>query len=212
VVQRLIADYTCIVPYTDADRWQSLQRKINNDYLHGVEADLAVESEVNQFAAKLQAEHGPLYGIVHLVGGFSGGSVADTAPAEWERMLMLLLSRAFLVLHTFVPQLRERGEGRIITIGSAAVATRPSGIVAYNVAKVGLNTLTDTLANELKGTRITANTLLPGSLATGPMLESMPREKLVPLEYVANAIAFLLSTEAAGITGASIPITVTGTS
>jgi NAD(P)-dependent dehydrogenase (short-subunit alcohol dehydrogenase family) len=205
-----VTDYSCIVPYTDADKWQALQQAVQSEHLHGVAANLADENVIDKVAADLRSHHGPLYGIVHLVGGFSSGSVEETAPAEWERMMALLLGRAFLVLHTFVPQLRERGEGRIITIGSSAVATRPAGIVAYNVAKAGLNTLTDTLANELKGTRITANTLLPGSMATGPMLESMPPNKLVPLEYVANTIAFLLSDQAAGITGASIPITVTG--
>jgi NAD(P)-dependent dehydrogenase (short-subunit alcohol dehydrogenase family) len=78
------------------------------------------------------------------------------------------------------------------------------------VSKAGLAVLTEVLANDLKSTKVTANILLAGSLGTPPMRQSVDDNKLVSLDRVAATIAFLLSDEAASITGASIPITITG--
>lgn len=211
VVQRLVGDYVCIVSYRSADEWAALQQAINQpDRLSGAQVDLADQAAVTRFVADMRAQHGSLYGVVHLAGGFAGGSVEDTTLESWNDLLTRNLTSTFLVLHATLPLLKEHGAGRIITIGSAAVATRPAGIVAYNVSKAAVAVLIESLANELKGTGITANTLLPGSLATPAMLKQMSRNKLVSLERVADTIAFLLSDAGAGITGASIPITVTG--
>lgn len=213
VVRRLLPEYRCIVPYIVDQEWQSLQREVAggaSEQLHGIALDITDAQAVARAAAELRTQYGPLYGVVHLAGGFSGGSVAETSLDDWHKLLALNLTSAFIVLHATVPQLQERGVGRVITIGSAAAVQRPAGLVAYNVSKVGVGVLTESLAQELKGTRITANTLLPGSMATPAMLAQMPRDQLVPIERVADTIAFLLSDAAASITGASIPITGAG--
>lgn len=211
LVKRLIADYTCIVTYRAPREWEALQSTLEQtERLHGWQADLTDEAATSRVAQEIRAQHGPLYGLVHLVGGFSGGTVEATTLNDWNTLIAQLLTTTFLALHTFLPQIKEHGTGRIITVGSAAVRTRPAGLAAYNVAKAGVAVLTEALANELKGTRITANTVLPGSLATPAMLEHMRPDQLVPLERVADTIAFLLGDASDSITGASIPITVTG--
>lgn len=214
VVRRLLPEYRCIVPYIVEQEWQSLQDEnassAGSSQLHGIHLDITDATALSQAVAELRDQHGPLYGVVHLAGGFSGGSVAETAVDDWNKLLTLNLTSVFLVLHAVVPQLQERGVGRVITIGSAAALDRPAGLVAYNVSKIGVQVLTESLAHELKETRITANTVLPGSMATPAMLSQMRRDQLVPLERVADTIAFLLSDAAASITGASIPITGTG--
>lgn len=211
VVRRLLPEYRCIVPYIMEHEWESLQRENGaSAQLHGLSLDITDAAAVQRTADELRDQYGPLYGVVHLAGGFSGGSVVETALEDWNKLLMLNLTSAFIVLHATLPQIQQRGVGRVVTIGSAAVASRPGGLVAYNVTKAGVNVLTESLAQELKDTRITANTVLPGSMATPAMLTQMRRDQLVPLERVADTIAFLLSDAAASITGASIPVTGTG--
>lgn len=214
VVRRLLPEYRCIVPYIVEQEWQSLLREnadsAGTDQLHGVHLDITDADALTAALSELRDQHGPLYGVVHLAGGFSGGSVAETTIDDWNKLLTLNLTSVFLVLHAVVPQLQERGVGRVITIGSAAALERPAGLVTYNVSKIGVQVLTESLAHELKQTRITANTVLPGSMATPAMLSQMPRDQLVPLERVADTIAFLLSDAAASISGASIPVTGTG--
>lgn len=210
VVRRLIAEYTCVVPYIAAREWASLQGAIGNERLHGIEADITDEATLQRMAQQIREQHGPLYGVAHLAGGFAGGSVEATTLDDWNKLIALNLTSTFLVIRTLLPLLQANGAGRIVTVSSAAALDRPAGLAAYNVSKIGVQTLTEVLANELRGTRITANTILPASMATPAMLKQMPADQLVPLERVADTIAFLLSDNAASINGASIPITETG--
>lgn len=210
VVERLIREYIVIVTYRAASEWAALQAQIGDERLHGFPADLADPVALDGVVGEIKQRWGPLYGLVHLAGGFSGGSVLESSPDDWQRMLDRNLNSAFIAIHAVLPQLMERGEGRVIAVGSAAAVKLSAGIAAYNVSKLGVANLVETLAGELTDTRITANVLLPGSMATPAMLESESADKLVPLRYVADTIAWLLGDAAAGVTGARIPITVTG--
>jgi len=211
VVKRLINDYRCCVTYRAAGEWEALQGEIDgNDRLLGFPADVTDPASLGGALDDIKQRWGPLYGLVHLVGGFSGGSVADTSPDDWNKQLALNLNSTFFAMHAVLPQLIERGQGRIIAVSSAAAAKLSPGLASYNVSKLGVANLVETLARELKGTRITANVLLPGSMATPAMLKSESPAKLVPLRYVADTIAWLLSDAAAGVTGGRIPITVHG--
>jgi NAD(P)-dependent dehydrogenase (short-subunit alcohol dehydrogenase family) len=213
VVRRLLAEYTCFVLYRSPDSWQALTAAVGaSDRLHGLHADLADTGAVQRSVEQIRSQSGPLYGLVHLAGGFEMGSVQETTLESWNHLLTTNLTSAFTTIQAVLPQLREQNTGRIITIGSSVVPSRPAGIAAYTVSKAALNALTELLANELKDTAITANILLLGSLATPAMLQHMSREQLVPLERVADTIAFLLSDAAANVSGASIPVIVTGQS
>lgn len=212
VVGRLLADHSCVVLYRSVKAWTALQQAVGpTERLYGVEADLSDEAAVQRAVSEARAHVGPLYGLVHLAGGFlAGGSVEETTTDTWNRLLQHNLTNAFVTMRAVLPQLRARGAGRIVAVGSSATLTQPAGIAGYVVAKAGLHVLTDVLAKELKGTGITVNIVLPGSMATPPMLQEMSRDKLVPLHRVAETIAFLLSDAAGSITGAGIPITVPG--
>ncbi len=211
VVKRLLDDgYRCVVVYRTEDKWQQLQQDVQHELLHGVEADLREEDAVAAAVTQARDLGNGLYALVHLAGGFDGGKVEDTSIESWTTMLHSNLTSAFIVARAALPHLRANGAGRIVTIGSSEVPKRPAGLAAYTVSKAALAVLTEVLANDLKNTKITANILLAGSLGTPPMRKSVDDHKLVSLDHVAATIAFLLSNEAASITGASIPVTVTG--
>jgi NAD(P)-dependent dehydrogenase (short-subunit alcohol dehydrogenase family) len=211
VVKRLLDDgYRCVVVYRTEDKWQELQQEIQHDLLQGVEADLREEDAVAAAVAQARDLDNGLYGLVHLAGGFDGGAVEDTSIESWTTMLHTNLTSAFVVARAALPHLKANGTGRIITIGSAEVPKRSAGVAAYTVSKAALAVFTEVLANDLKNSKVTANILLAGSLGTAEMRQAMNNNKLVSLDRVAATIAFLLSDEAASITGASIPVTVTG--
>lgn len=213
VVRQLIAEYTCYVLYRSEQAWQSLIQEVGaSERLHGLKADLADADAVRRSVEQIRRTSGPLYGLVHLAGGFEMGSVQETTLESWNNLLTTNLTAAFTVIQAVLPQMREQNAGRIITIGSSVVAGRPGGLAGYVVSKAALNALTEVVANELKDTRITANILLLGSLATPSMLQHMSSEQLVPLESPAYTIAFLLSDVGGHISGASIPVVVTGQS
>jgi NAD(P)-dependent dehydrogenase (short-subunit alcohol dehydrogenase family) len=150
------------------------------------------------------AELGEHYALVHLVGGWTGGKVADTSFETWSRMLALNLTGAFLTIRESLARVSR--PGRIVAISSIASLNPTPGSAAYTVAKSALNTLIQTVAAEHRSTGLTANALLPDAMATPAMLRDTDAAKLIPVERVAETIAFLLSQEAANITGALIPL------
>lgn len=181
VVERLSRDYDCIVPG---------------------HAQLDVTSE--ESVRRTFEEIGEHYALVHLVGGWTGGKTTETSLETWSRMLSLNLTAAFLTIRESLPRLTR--PGRIVAVSSIATLSPAAGSTAYTVAKSALNALIETVAAEQRGSGITANAVLPDSMATPAMLRSTDASRLVPLGEVAETIAFLLSEKAAGITGALLPI------
>jgi len=148
--------------------------------------------------------------LVHLVGGFAGGTpVAGTDDATFERMLDLNLRSAFHILRAVIPVMRASGFGRIVAIGSrAAVEPQPS-IAAYSASKSALVSLMRSVAMENKDTAITANVILPGTMDTPANRAADPTAdfaKWIDPQQVANLALWLASDAATQITGAVIPV------
>ncbi len=183
VVARLQRDYECIL-------------------LRHRDVDLNDAASVRNALAKIDEP----YGLVHMAGGYAGGSVSETDDATWQQMIGLNLTSSFNVIRETLARMRRDQPGRIIAISSEATKTKPKSAAAYAISKTGLNTLIELTAKELAGSGITANALLPGTLATAAMQKEMPDAKLVPLDRVAESILFLLSDAAASINGALIPL------
>ena len=181
VVRRLSRDYHCIVP-------------------GHTQVDLTSEDSVR----KAFDDVGSIYGLVHLVGGWSGGTVRETSLDTWSKMLALNTTAAFLAARGALAHMTN--PGRVVVVSSIATLKIGGGSVAYTVAKSALNALVQVLAAEERSSGITANAVLPDAMATPAMLQSTDAAKLVPLERVSETIAFLLSDAAAGTSGALIPI------
>jgi NAD(P)-dependent dehydrogenase (short-subunit alcohol dehydrogenase family) len=169
----------------------------------GVKADLADPASVR---AAVQSIAKPIYGLVHLAGGYAPGSIAETSDDTWSSMLALNLTGAFVAIRETLAVMDRDSAGRIVVIGSEASLTKAPGSAAYTVSKSGLNALIEIAAKELRGSKITANALLPSALDTPAMRGAMPREKLVPLAKVGESLLFLLSDAASHISGALIPL------
>ena len=172
--------------------------------VRAIHADLADAASVREALQRLGAQP---FGLVHLAGGFEPGTLAETTDDVWAKMLGLNLTGAFVAIRETLAVMDRAAEGRIVAISSDAARTKAKGSVAYTVSKSALNTLVELTAKELAGTCITINALMPTSLDTPAMRQVMPQEKLVPLSRVAETIAFLLSSQAAHIQGALIPLT-----
>jgi len=163
-----------------------LQRDYHCVLLTHAMADLSDANSVNEAFAKI----GEIYALVHLVGGFAMGSVAETSSETWSQMLALNLTGAFNTAHAALPHLTR--PGRIVAVSSIAAIEKRAGVAAYAVSKSALNTLVEVIAKENPG--ISANIVAPDTLT--PEL----------CERVAETIAFLLSDAAANISGAVLPL------
>jgi NAD(P)-dependent dehydrogenase (short-subunit alcohol dehydrogenase family) len=169
-------------------------------------ADLTDSASVRRALSRIVAEHGPPYALVHLAGGFAAGSLLDTNDETWSEMIATNLTAAFNVARETLAVMDRSAPGRIVAISSDAARIKGPGMAAYTISKSALNTLVEVLARELSATQITVNALLPTALDTPAMRATVAREQLVPLDRVAETIAFLLSDAASSITGALLPL------
>jgi len=152
---------------------------------------------------------GHLHGVVTTVGGFAMGRLADTGPAEWERMFKLNVETTWNIYRAATPALRQAGGGSLVGIGSAA-GLRGSGQMApYAATKSAVMRLTESLADELRPDKIRVNAVLPNTIDTPQNRAAMPNadtSRWVQPTEVAEAILFLLSGAASGISGALVPV------
>jgi NAD(P)-dependent dehydrogenase (short-subunit alcohol dehydrogenase family) len=165
-------------------------------------ADLATGEAARQVAARVVSEFGRIDALIHLMGGFAGGtSVADTDDATMEQMLDMNFRSAFFMARAVLPQMRAQTAGRILVIASRQGAEPAAMVGAYSASKAAIIALVKAIALENKDLGITANTVLPGSMAT----PGNPTGT-IPTDQVAAILAHLASDAAAQITGAAIPV------
>jgi NAD(P)-dependent dehydrogenase (short-subunit alcohol dehydrogenase family) len=155
-------------------------------------------------------QRGPLDALVHLVGGFSGGSpLTETTDQTWDGMMDINLRTAFCAMRAALRPMTTAGRGRIVAIGSR-VAVEPSpNFAAYAVSKAALVALVRNVAAEGKKSGITANIVLTSTIDTPQNRKAMPDAdftRWVTPQSIAKLIVWLASDAAADTSGAVIPI------
>ncbi|MFI4984360.1 MAG: SDR family oxidoreductase [Solirubrobacterales bacterium] len=153
----------------------------------------------------------------------NAGITTTIAPAhkmsaeQWERDVDVNLTGSFRTVQACIGGMRERGYGRIVVISSIAALGGLPGQVAYAASKAGQLGMVRTLASESAAYGITVNAILPGLVATEQVLampdavrervlRAVPTGRLVEPAEIAAAVAFLVSAEAAQISGQAIAV------
>jgi NAD(P)-dependent dehydrogenase (short-subunit alcohol dehydrogenase family) len=102
------------------------------------------------------------------------GKVWETSPFAWQKLIAVNLVGPYLCARAVLPQMLDRGSGRIINISSAVAEQNLEGASAYNASKAALERLSGTLATELTGSGVVCVTLRPGQVDT-PMQADIRR-------------------------------------
>jgi NAD(P)-dependent dehydrogenase (short-subunit alcohol dehydrogenase family) len=200
------------IPYAVAEERAALEAQLGPDRrarLLAIAADVTDEAAVGKFVQAVRDRHGRVDALVNAVGGFAGGDLVSTSRSEWERMMTLNLTSAVIACRAVLPAMIAAGSGRIVSIASRAVIPPQGGFIAYTVSKAAVITLTQALAQEVRGHGITVNAVLPSTMDTPANRRAMPdtdRSGWVSPADVAGVVAFLLSERAAAVTGAAVPV------
>jgi NAD(P)-dependent dehydrogenase (short-subunit alcohol dehydrogenase family) len=148
--------------------------------------------------------------LINTVGGFATGPVNDDTLDQWDLMMNLNARVALVTSIAVLPAMQAVRYGRIVHIAASPGLKAGANQAAYAASKAAVLRLTESIAAENRANRITANCILPGTIDTPQNREAMPDAKVsdwVSPASIARLIAFLVSAEAAVVSGAAIPAT-----
>lgn len=190
-------------------------RREFNVTVFGVQLDITDQQSVAAAVRQIEDAVGPVDILVNNAAIRPFAPLHEVTLTEWNNVLAVNLTGAFLCTQAVVPGMKERRWGRIINIGGQAAYTgRPNRIHAVT-SKAGIVGFTRALAQELAPYGITANCIVPGVFRTTRTADWHPNveehyaavTELVPLgrlgrpEDLAPAVVFFASEEAGYITG-----------
>ena len=121
------------------------------------------------------AEFGPVAVLVNNAGAAASMSVIKTSLDEWNRLMAVNATGAFLCTRTFLPGMIERKWGRVVNVASTAGLHGAKYIAAYSAAKHALMGFTRSAAAEVATTGVTVNAVCPGYVVTDMTTESLDR-------------------------------------
>jgi 3-hydroxybutyrate dehydrogenase len=218
--------------FGDAGEIEELRSRLASTYDARVVysgADMSNATEVRCMIAHATRELGRVDVLVNNAGIQHTASVQDFPVPRWDAILAINLSAVFHATAAVLPQMLERGWGRIVNVASVHGLVASTQKVAYVAAKHGVIGLTKVVALETAGTGITCNAICPGWVLT-PLVQQQidalaARERITPDaarsrllgekqpsgEFATPAqigalTAFLCSEDAAQIRGAALPV------
>jgi len=192
-------------------------------------ADLSDPAAIAEMMAYARDVLGPVDILVNNAGIQHVCPVIDFPTAKWDAILAVNLSSAFHTIRAALPEMIERGYGRIINVASAHGLVASPYKSAYVAAKHGVIGLTKTVALEAATSQVTCNAICPGfvltplvenqieeqarahgipveKVVTDVLLASQPNKRFSTVQEIGALAAFLCGPGAGTITGASLSV------
>ena len=143
--------------------------------IEGYPVDVTDESAVGQFIDRVIQKHGRLDAMVNTVGAYAGGvKLWDLDTRVFEQMIALNLRSGFLLSRAAIPAMLKNGRGAIVNVASKAAFEHTAGDAAYAASKAGALAMMDSLAEDLKGSGVRVNSILPSIIDTEANRKAMP--------------------------------------
>jgi NAD(P)-dependent dehydrogenase (short-subunit alcohol dehydrogenase family) len=167
--------------------------------------DLLDEAATREWADDLARRHGHVDGLVHLVGGWRGGTPIEEAPLEdWGWLEQLLVRTVQHTTRAFLPHLLASGRGRVVGISAGQAQAPTHTNAAYAAAKAAADAWLLALSDRVRGSGTTANLVVVGAIVTPAMRAEEPGRDFTtftPAEEIAEAVAYLSADAAAAMNG-----------
>lgn len=173
------------------------------EFYHG---DFTDEADVERVVSAVVDDHGRLDCLLNIAGTWKGGSPIDETDVDtFDFLFDVNLKTMFLACKHAIPHLRET-EGAIVSVSARSSLEGGEGDGPYRASKAGVRLLTETIAEENKGS-VRANAVMPSVIDT-PMNRDMmtPKDEWVKPEQIARVMLFLCSDAAEVTSGAAVPV------
>jgi NAD(P)-dependent dehydrogenase (short-subunit alcohol dehydrogenase family) len=181
--------------------------------------DVTDKAQVESAIAQISQDHGPVTVLINCAGNLRPTRVIDIPEEEWDLVVGVNLKGTFLCSQAVLPGMIAQGWGRIVNLSSTAGKNVSTvGGAHYTAAKAGILGFTRHLASEVAAHGITVNSVCPGLIDTQMVSKTISAERMAeygrsfPIprlgkpDEVAAMIRYLVSEEAAYVTGASFDI------
>ncbi len=201
-----------VVTYRKPEELDTLKKLAagNGAQLDGYDVDVTEEAEVGKLVEAIVARHRRLDAMVNTVGGYAGGvKLWELDTRVFEQMLALNLRAGYALSRAAVRVMLKQGSGAIVNIAAKAALDHGAGAAAYAASKAAAVAMMDSLAEDLKGTGIRVNSVLPSIIDTEANRKAMPKAdfaKWPKPEDIARVIVFLCGDGAKVIHGAAVPV------
>ena len=217
ICQRLAKEgFTVIAgcgPTRDYQKWLDEQKAAGYTFHASVGNVADWQSTVDAFS-KAKAEHGPIDVLVNNAGITRDRMFLKMTPEDWQVVIDTNLNSMFNVTKQVVPDMVEKGWGRIVQISSVNGEKGQAGQTNYSAAKAGMHGFTMALAQELAGKGVTVNTVSPGYIGTDmvkairpdvleKIVATIPVKRLGRPEEIGSIVAWLAGDDAGFTTGAN---------
>ena len=179
--------------------------------------DITDENAVQETAGRIENELGPVFGLVNNAGITRDGLIMRMEKKDWDLVLNVNLTGAFLMCRAFSRGMLRQKEGSIVNISSVVALLGAPGQVNYVSTKAGLLGLTRSLSREFAARNIRVNAVAPGFIETEMTRElsekiredyagRVPMKRMGKPENIADAVRFLLDDVSSYITGVVLPV------
>ena len=220
ICQRLHKDGFKVIagcgPTRDFEKWLGEQKALGFTFYASVGNVADWNSTVEAFS-KAKAEHGAIDVLVNNAGITRDRMFLKMTREDWDAVIDTNLNSMFNVTKQVVPDMVERGFGRIIQISSVNGEKGQAGQTNYSAAKAGMHGFSMALAQELATKGVTVNTVSPGYIGTDmvkairqdvldKIIGTVPVKRLGEPSEIASIIAWLASDEGGYATGADFSV------
>ena len=216
ICQRLHKDGFKVIagcgPTRDYNKWLAEQKALGYTFHASVGNVGDWDSTVEAFT-KAKAEHGPIDVLVNNAGITKDRMFLKMTKEDWDAVMNTNLDSMFNVTKQVVPDMVERGWGRIINISSVNGEKGQAGQTNYSAAKAGMHGFSMALAQELATKGVTVNTVSPGYIGTDmvkaikpeileKIVATIPVKRLGTPEEIGSIVAWLAGPDSGFTTGA----------
>jgi acetoacetyl-CoA reductase len=220
ICQRLHKDGFKVIagcgPTRDFRKWLDEQAALGYTFYASVGNVADWESTVEAFS-KAKAEHGPIDVLVNNAGITRDRMFLKMTREDWDAVIDTNLNSMFNVTKQVVPDMVERGWGRIIQISSVNGEKGQAGQTNYSAAKAGMHGFSMALAQEMATKGVTVNTVSPGYIGTDmvrairqdvldKIIGTVPVKRLGEPSEIASMVSWIASDEGGYATGADFSI------
>ena len=217
ICQRLAKEgFTVIAgcgPTRDYQKWLDEQKAQGYEF-HASVGNVADWQSTADAFAKAKAEHGPIDVLVNNAGITRDRMFLKMTREDWDAVIDTNLNSMFNVTKQVIPDMVERGFGRVIQISSVNGEKGQAGQTNYSAAKAGMHGFAMALAQELANKGVTVNTVSPGYIGTDmvkairpdvleKIVATIPVKRLGRPEEIASIVAWLAGDDAGFTTGAN---------